>query len=271
MDFFCNGLTEDQNYYYWYNNIYVLEYFNSYVIDAFIGLPVYINPFSHGDLWEKYVQSMTVEELNERITYTFTPGKGMKVINMTQGFVEHDEDGDTWIEMPAVEMEAADKAADGATFTITVKDSAAGTTENFVFTVELGDYVRKEPKIVSQPAGKLMKGNYGTYQLEISEKTDVPIMPVYTTLDGQKADVECRRRQLQCAGTFEYPAVRKYADHLEFDVTGLSPIAIAWTEPAEVPVTPPSTGDSATPVLWVIGMLAAAGCAMIITKRRQIG
>lgn len=70
-------------------------------------------------------------------------------------------------------------------------------------------------------------------------------------------------------GDIEYPVVRKYDTNLEFDVTGLSPVSIAWSEPAPVAAVP-TTGDNATPYLWMVGMLvAAAGCALLISKRRQ--
>lgn len=61
--------------------------------------------------------------------------------------------------------------------------------------------------------------------------------------------------------------VRK-EDMLRFEVTSLSPIVVKWSEP--VVATVPSTGDNATPFLWMLGMLiAGAGCAAMLFKRRQ--
>ena len=48
------------------------------------------------------------------------------------------------------------------------------------------------------------------------------------------------------AGDIEYPAVTNTANGIQFEVTGLSPIAVAWETVPEAPAVPP-TGDSATP------------------------
>ena len=69
-------------------------------------------------------------------------------------------------------------------------------------------------------------------------------------------------------GDIEYPVVRKYDTYLEFDVTGLSPVSIAWSEPAPA-ATVPSTGDNATPYLWLLGMAMAAVGYIVLNKRRQ--
>jgi|GEM_PF-5902313 len=71
------------------------------------------------------------------------------------------------------------------------------------------------------------------------------------------------------AGDIEYPVVTNTANGIQFEVTGLSPIAIAWEANPETPDVP-TTGDSATPYLWLIGMLAAGlGCTLLVSKRRQ--
>lgn len=72
------------------------------------------------------------------------------------------------------------------------------------------------------------------------------------------------------AGDIEYPAVTNTAQGIQFQVSSLSPIAIAWDEKPEV-VAPavPATGDNATPALWLMGMVAACGCMMLLGKRRQ--
>jgi hypothetical protein len=73
------------------------------------------------------------------------------------------------------------------------------------------------------------------------------------------------------AGDIEYPAVTNTDNGIRFEVTGLSPIAVAWETAREAPAVPP-TGDSATPCLWLLGMLmAGAGCVLLGCRRRQNG
>ena len=73
------------------------------------------------------------------------------------------------------------------------------------------------------------------------------------------------------AGDIEYPAVTNTDNGIQFEVTGLSPIAVAWETAREAPAVPP-TGDSATPCLWLLGMLmAGAGCVLLGCRRRQNG
>jgi len=69
------------------------------------------------------------------------------------------------------------------------------------------------------------------------------------------------------AGDIEYPVVTNTPNGITFVVDGLSPIAVAWDEK---PAVVPSTGDNATPYLWMLGMaIAAIGCAVLVGKRRQ--
>jgi len=73
------------------------------------------------------------------------------------------------------------------------------------------------------------------------------------------------------AGDIEYPVVTNTVNGIQFEVTGLSPIAVAWDAVSAAPSVPP-TGDSATPYLWLLGMLmAGAGCIVLVSKRRQNG
>ena len=69
------------------------------------------------------------------------------------------------------------------------------------------------------------------------------------------------------AGDIEYPVVTNTPNGITFVVDGLSPIAVAWDEK---PAVVPSTGDNATPYLWMLGMaIAAIGCTVLVGKRRQ--
>jgi len=79
------------------------------------------------------------------------------------------------------------------------------------------------------------------------------------------------------AGDIEYPAVTNTANGIQFEVTGLSPVAVTWQDMTNTgcvaPDSPvPATGDSAAPVLWLLGMLiTGAGCVALWSKRRQNG
>ena len=72
------------------------------------------------------------------------------------------------------------------------------------------------------------------------------------------------------AGDVEYPTVVNTDEGIQFEVTGLSPIALGWE--TNTVSEPPATGDNAMPWLWMLGMLlAGAGCVMLCGKRRQNG
>lgn len=71
------------------------------------------------------------------------------------------------------------------------------------------------------------------------------------------------------AGDVEYPAVTNTANGIQFQVSGLSPIAIAWDEKPAAPAVP-QTGDNATPYLWMLCMaVAGIGCVALTGKRRK--
>ena len=88
------------------------------------------------------------------------------------------------------------------------------------------------------------------------------------------------------AGDVEYPVVRKYDDYFEFDVTGLSPISVAWSKNkvaatpnvvvTEAPAAPvkadiPKTGDN-TPIALLIALMtiSAAAVAILLKKRGTV-
>ncbi len=77
-------------------------------------------------------------------------------------------------------------------------------------------------------------------------------------------------------GELEYPAVTKTADGIQFYVTGLSPIAVAWEKIPEQPVQPvqptvpsvPSTSDSNHLMLWgALVLISLIGMIMISKKK----
>ncbi|MBP3541298.1 MAG: hypothetical protein J6K72_05735 [Clostridia bacterium] len=75
------------------------------------------------------------------------------------------------------------------------------------------------------------------------------------------------------AGDIEYPSVINTPDGIRFEVTGLSPIAVAWEEknkkPENVPVVP-VTGDNSTPILWLVSLIIAGFVAVLLMKRRNV-
>ena len=86
------------------------------------------------------------------------------------------------------------------------------------------------------------------------------------------------------AGDVEYPTVRKFDEIFEFDVTGLSPISVAWSKPKAsasgsapveedpAPVQPqttaPKTGDE-TPVALLSSLMAISAAAVIILFKKR--
>ncbi len=86
------------------------------------------------------------------------------------------------------------------------------------------------------------------------------------------------------AGEVEYPTVTKTVDGIQVTLTGLSPVAIAWTESAATTATAsptataaattaPNTGDDTNAALW-LALLAACACCglgLIVTGKKKKG
>ena len=79
------------------------------------------------------------------------------------------------------------------------------------------------------------------------------------------------------SGNVELPAIRKTDNGMEFTVTGLSPIALAWSDPADGGVNPgrgggssggiqiggAATGDG-SPILLYAGLAGASALVLMV-------
>lgn len=81
-------------------------------------------------------------------------------------------------------------------------------------------------------------------------------------------------------GTVEFPAVTKTASGLLVTLTGLSPVAISWTEstnhyyynPTATPDKTDSanTADDSQMVLWLGSAVLAAAAVVVLTRKKRV-
>ena len=239
------------------------------------------------------IGAMRLDDRSEKLTFALEKvGKGITVTDSQMNYEVMEEDGETWYTLPYVDftVDSAEAHGESIVFTVQVKPE----NKTYRCEVELSIIaVAKTPVVSATAATKLAEGDYGTYTITVEEGSFITITPVYEDMNGKKLAMETEwytydyengysdLLSKQNTHTFEVTKALD-GDDLEWQVNlpSIGYGASSWIHLTVVPkgtltassAPVPSTGDNAAPMLWLAGMLmAGAGCAALMMKRRQNG
>ena len=242
------------------------------------------------DVLYPILETTDFEDLNQKVTFKMEKvGKGITIIEKNLGYTKVG-DGVTY-SFPYF-IYTVEPEADGELIVFSIYDKTTDKTYRYKISLSV-QVVAKPPIVSAAAASELVMNKYGHYELTAEEGSAITITPVYETIDGKKWDKNMGWFVYERGG---YSPLLSEADTYTYVVTNeLNGCDLVWS--AHIPdasyggsnwitltVVPkgtlvqpaapsvPNTGDSAAPMLWLAGMLlAGAGCAVLMGKRRQNG
>lgn len=257
---------------------------------------IYLEDEAWDDL-ESYFSGFSFEELNQILTFSLEKvGKGITISEKRLAYEPWEEEGQTYYYIPCIafSVNGAEAHGESIVFSIYVKPE----NKTYRYEVKLAVVAAvKEPVVSATAATKVEKTKDGFYSITAEEGSFVTITPVYEDMNGKKLamdiewttydyeDGQSNILSKQNTHTFEitkaldgddleWSVYLPSVDHNDYRWIHLTVVPKGTLILSSAPTAPsvPSTGDNSSPMLWLAGMLmASAGCAVLLMKRRQNG